>query len=107
MRNADALPSTGTSFAARIPSRYAAVTRKTMTTVNGKYIRCSNARSAIGMKLDVTESIRKNDTPRKPAGFSLAGGETAPTPANGNGNTKRRHVRAVPPRGQPDCGVQK
>jgi hypothetical protein len=37
-----------------------------MTQTSGKYIRCSNAKSLIGMMLDVGAKMIKNETPRKP-----------------------------------------
>ena len=47
-----------------LPAKTAAAARP----ARGRYIRCSKARSAIGMKLEVGASVRKNQIPRKPAG---------------------------------------
>src|ERR1039457_6417600 len=50
----------------RCPNRYTPATARVMTAANDKYIRCSNARSAMGMKLDDGARMTKNQTPKNP-----------------------------------------
>ena len=52
--------------ASRSPARKIATTATAAIAASGRYIRCSNARSLIGMKLEVGARIRKNHAPANP-----------------------------------------
>ena len=48
------------------PASQADAVKPTANAANDKYIRCSNAASRMGTKLDVGARITKNQTPRNP-----------------------------------------
>src|SRR5436853_3060064 len=55
---------------------YPPITTRAIGAAIGKYIRCSKARSAKGIMVEVNDRIPKNHAPRNPAGFRLMSAHT-------------------------------